>query len=72
MAERIALAVYTALAVCLIEPFWVEDQAFLRICTEIFLLGSIAFLLDRTRASLAIHLLWITAAAFTIGWRVEW
>jgi hypothetical protein len=71
-AEKIALLLYVALAVCLTPPFWVEDQAFLRISTEIFLIGSLAMLLDRTSIPKAIAISWIVAAAFTFGWRVEW
>jgi hypothetical protein len=71
-AEKIALLLYLALAVCLTPSFWVEDQAFLRVTTEIFLIGSLAMLLDRTSIPKAIGLSWIMAAIFTFGWRVEW
>jgi hypothetical protein len=71
-AEKIALVLYAVLAIFLTPSFWVEDQAFLRVTTEIFLMGSIAMLLDRTRLPRAICLSWIMAAAYTFGWRVEW
>jgi hypothetical protein len=71
-AEKIALLLYVALAVCLTPSFWVEDQAFLRVTTEIFLIGSLAMLLDRTSIPKAIGIFWILAAAFTFTWRVEW
>src|SRR5262249_17088537 len=70
--EKIALIFYAALAACLIRPFWVEDQAFLRITTEIFFLGSSALLFDRTRVQLTLYVFWMIATALTFGWRVEW
>jgi hypothetical protein len=71
-AEEIALLLYVGLAVYLTSLFWVEDQAFLRVTTEIYLIGSLAMLLDRTAIPKAIGIAWIVAAAFTFRWRVEW
>lgn len=70
--EKISLVVYAGMLVCLTAKFWPEDQAFFRVTTEGFLLGSIALLHDRTRIQVLIYLLWIAAACFTFGWRVEW
>lgn len=72
VAENVALILYTAIGVCLASKYWVEDQTFLRVTTEIFLLGLVGLLLDRTRTSLSICFMWIVAAVFTFGWRIEW
>jgi hypothetical protein len=70
--EKIALIFYVAMAVSLGSRYWVEDQAFLRTTTEIYLLGLLALLMDRTRLPYLMSFSWIVAAIFTFRWRVEW
>jgi hypothetical protein len=72
VAETIALILSIALVASLTPKYWAEDQAFLRVTTEMFFLGFVGLLLDRTRTSLMPWFVLIGLAAFTFRWRVEW
>jgi hypothetical protein len=60
------------MVLCLSKAVWVEDQAFLRATTEIFLLATVCLLRDRTRMTYWIYAMWVAAACFSVGWLVEW